>query len=73
MQRFTVGDFHRHNSTLGSQGTLLVPRFYYKLFMHPYKRLLVLNIVILANISMLATDYPASDYDTMPGNMLLDA
>lgn len=67
-----VGDFRRRDMAYGGQGAPLVPAFHHKVLSHPDQNRIILNIGGIANLTTLFRNSISKDYDTGPGNMLLD-
>ncbi len=68
-----VADFRRADMALGGHGAPLVPAFHQRLFSHPEKNRVIVNIGGIANITVLAANGDCSGYDTGPGNILMDS
>ena len=71
----TACDFRSRDIAAGGEGAPLVPLFHQALFAELTRKVVVLNIGGIANISILPADADSAlrGYDTGPGNALLDA
>lgn len=71
-----VADFRSRDVAAGGQGAPLVPAFHQALFAHAHKRVGVLNIGGISNVSLLgprsATTPEVMGFDCGPGNVLMD-
>lgn len=71
-----VADFRSRDVAAGGQGAPLVPAFHQALFAHTHKRVGVLNIGGISNVSLLglrsATTPEVMGFDCGPGNVLMD-
>lgn len=67
-----VSDFRNRDMVLGGQGAPLVPRFHQQLFARSGKRVAVVNIGGMANVTLLDGERIAAGFDTGPGNALLN-
>lgn len=68
-----VADFRRRDMALGGQGAPLAPGFHDRVFRHPERTRVVLNLGGIANISVLVPGQPCWGADTGPANILMDA
>lgn len=68
-----VADFRSRDIAAGGQGAPLVPAFHQAMWAQAQRRVAVLNLGGIANLSLLHPDQPLSGFDCGPGNMLLDA
>jgi len=68
-----VADFRRRDLAAGGQGAPLVPAFHDEVFRNPDKKLAVVNIGGISNITWLAPQEAVLGWDCGPGNILLDA
>jgi anhydro-N-acetylmuramic acid kinase len=68
-----VADFRRRDMALGGQGAPLAPGFHDRVFRHPGRTRVVLNLGGIANVSVLVPGQPCRGWDTGPANLLLDA
>ena len=69
----TIADFRRRDVALGGQGAPLVPAFHRAVFSDRTETRAVVNIGGIANLTVLPVqDGPGSDFDTGPGNLLMD-
>ncbi len=68
-----VADFRRRDMALGGQGAPLAPGFHDRVFRHPERTRVVLNLGGIANISVLTPGQPCWGADTGPANILMDA
>lgn len=69
----TVTDFRAADIAAGGQGAPLVPPFHRWLFGADRKRVAVVNIGGIANVTLIAGGDVVAGYDTGPGNTLMDA
>ena len=72
----TIADFRTSDMAAGGHGAPLVPFLDYKLFKHPQRARVALNIGGIANITVIPADALPEEvtaFDTGPGNMLMDA
>lgn len=69
----TVADFRRMDIAAGGQGAPLVPAFHDAVLRNEKENRVIVNIGGMANITVLARDFPVSGFDTGPGNVLMDA
>jgi anhydro-N-acetylmuramic acid kinase len=72
----TIADFRAADLAAGGQGAPLVPFLDYRLFRHPERARIALNIGGIANITTIPANAAPEDviaFDTGPGNMLMDA
>lgn len=72
----TVADFRSADMAAGGHGAPLVPFLDYRLFRHPERARIALNIGGIANITVIPASAKPEDviaFDTGPGNMLMDA
>lgn len=69
----TVADFRRMDIAAGGQGAPLVPAFHDAVLRSGNENRVIVNIGGMANITVLARDFPVSGFDTGPGNVLMDA
>ncbi len=68
-----VADFRSRDIAAGGQGAPLVPAFHQALWSDSSRRVAVLNLGGIANLSLLDPHRPLLGFDCGPGNMLLDA
>jgi anhydro-N-acetylmuramic acid kinase len=71
----TVSDFRTADMAAGGKGAPLAPFLDYRVFRHPEKARLALNIGGIANITAIpanATPEHVAAFDTGPGNMVMD-
>jgi len=71
-----VADFRVADIAAGGRGAPLVPFFDYRLFRHPERHRIALNIGGIANITVIPAGARSEDvvaFDTGPGNMIMDA
>lgn len=72
----TIADFRTADMAAGGYGAPLVPFLDYKLFRHPDRARIALNIGGIANITVIPAAAKPEDviaFDTGPGNMIMDA
>jgi anhydro-N-acetylmuramic acid kinase len=72
----TIADFRTADIAAGGKGAPLVPFLDYRLFRHPERGRIALNIGGIANITVIPADAQLEDviaFDTGPGNMVIDA
>lgn len=69
----TVADFRRMDIAAGGQGAPLVPAFHDAVLRSEKENRAIVNIGGMANITVLAKNFPVSGFDTGPGNVLMDA
>jgi anhydro-N-acetylmuramic acid kinase len=72
----TIFDFRNADVAAGGKGAPLVPFLDYRLFRHPERARIALNIGGIANITVIpagATPDRVIAFDTGPGNMVMDA
>ena len=72
----TIGDFRTADVAAGGRGAPLVPYLDYRLYRHPRRGRVVINIGGIANLTAIpagGTPEEVIAFDTGPGNMLLDA
>lgn len=69
----TVADFRRMDIAGGGQGAPLVPAFHDAMLRSPNEDRVIINIGGMANITVLARNFPVSGFDTGPGNILMDS
>jgi anhydro-N-acetylmuramic acid kinase len=72
----TIFDFRNADVAAGGKGAPLVPFLDYRLFRHPERSRIALNIGGIANITVIpagATPDCVIAFDTGPGNMVMDA
>lgn len=72
----TVADFRRMDMVLGGQGAPLVPLLEWRVFRHPTRGRVLLNLGGVANVTGLPPDCQMHEvlaFDTGPANVLLDA
>jgi len=72
----TIFDFRNADVAAGGKGAPLVPFLDYRLFRHPERARIALNIGGIANITVIpagATSDQVIAFDTGPGNMVMDA
>jgi anhydro-N-acetylmuramic acid kinase len=72
----TIFDFRNADVAAGGKGAPLVPFLDYRLFRHPERARIALNIGGIANITVIpagATPSQVIAFDTGPGNMVMDA
>ncbi|MBM1145243.1 anhydro-N-acetylmuramic acid kinase [Alcanivorax sp. ZXX171] len=67
-----IHDFRNKDMVLGGQGAPLAPRFHEHLFADPERRVAVLNLGGIANVSLLDRGTLTGGFDTGPANTLLD-
>lgn len=67
-----VCDFRSRDVAAGGQGAPLVPAFHHALFGRPGRRLAVLNLGGIANLTLLDGAGGVAGFDCGPGNVLLD-
>ena len=67
-----IHDFRNKDMVLGGQGAPLAPRFHEHLFAEPSRRVAVLNLGGIANVSLLDRGTLTGGFDTGPANTLLD-
>ncbi|MBL7252327.1 anhydro-N-acetylmuramic acid kinase [Alloalcanivorax sp. C16-2] len=67
-----IHDFRNKDMVLGGQGAPLAPRFHEHLFADPARRVAVLNLGGIANVSLLDRGTLTGGFDTGPANTLLD-
>ncbi len=71
-----VSDFRTRDIAAGGKGAPLVPYMEYRLFRHPKRSRIMLNIGGIANITAIPAGARPEDviaFDTGPGNMVIDA
>jgi anhydro-N-acetylmuramic acid kinase len=68
----TVAEFRRRDVAAGGQGAPLVPAFHHAIFGARAKRVAVLNLGGIANVTLMDAD-SVRGFDTGPANALLDA
>jgi anhydro-N-acetylmuramic acid kinase len=71
----TVGDFRSRDIAAGGQGAPLTPGFHYKLFSHPQRSRLIVNIGGISNLTAIPSGKGLGDvlaFDSGPGNMMID-
>ena len=68
-----VANFRERDIAAGGQGAPLVPAFHRQVFAQSERRVAVVNIGGIANVSWLDAQGQCSGWDSGPGNMLLDA
>ena len=71
-----IADFRTADMAAGGKGAPLVPFLDYKLFRHPERGRIALNIGGIANITVIPAEAKPEDvvaFDTGPGNMVMDA
>lgn len=72
----TIADFRPSDIAQGGKGAPLVPLLDYRLFRHPERARIALNIGGIANITVIPANARPEDviaFDTGPGNMIMDA
>ena len=72
----TIADFRTSDMAAGGNGAPLVPFLDYRLFRHPERARVALNIGGIANITVIPANGSAEGviaFDTGPGSMILDA
>jgi anhydro-N-acetylmuramic acid kinase len=72
----TIADFRPSDMAAGGKGAPLVPFLDYRLFRHPERARIALNIGGIANITVIPANASPEDvvaFDTGPGNMAMDA
>jgi anhydro-N-acetylmuramic acid kinase len=72
----TIADFRPSDIAAGGKGAPLVPFLDYKLFRHPERARIALNIGGIANITVIPANARPNEviaFDTGPGNMVMDA
>lgn len=72
----TIADFRPSDMAAGGKGAPLVPFLDYRLFRHPDRARIALNIGGIANITVIPANASPEDviaFDTGPGNMVMDA
>ena len=72
----TIFDFRNADVAAGGKGAPLVPFLDYRLFRHPERARIALNIGGIANITVIpagASPEQVMAFDTGPGNMVMDA
>jgi anhydro-N-acetylmuramic acid kinase len=72
----TIADFRTADIAAGGKGAPLVPFLDYRLFRHPERARIALNIGGIANITVIpanASPEQVIAFDTGPGNMIMDA
>lgn len=68
-----VADFRRRDLLVGGQGAPLAPLYHQAVFAEANKRIGIVNIGGIANITILDGLHQCKGWDTGPGNCLLDA
>ena len=71
----TVGDFRPRDIAAGGQGAPLTPGFHYKLFYHPDRSRLIVNIGGISNLTAILAGKGLEAvlaFDSGPGNMVID-
>ena len=71
----TVADFRPRDIAAGGHGAPLTPRFHYRLFHHPDRSRLVINIGGISNLTFIPAGKgpkAVTAFDCGPGNMLID-
>lgn len=67
-----IADFRSRDVAAGGHGAPLVPAFHEAVFARPDRRVAVLNLGGIANLSLLQPGQPTTGFDCGPANVLMD-